>query len=241
VPPAKASPVVRALGQNLAKAVIANTVTNQRIEVQFNPGEYTLNRDNTFAQAAVPGSSAPLIQFVHGNLQTLEMELLLDTYEAHAGANANSAGDDVRPLVRKLTDLMNIDETTHAPPVLLFTWGSLSFTCVLSRAIQKFVLFRPDGVPVRARVQATFGEFRNADLEAKEIKRETADYSKVHLVAQGETLSAIAARAYGNPAAWRPIAIRNGIDDPRVLEVGSRLLIPRLPFQDPETGEVMRA
>ena len=79
-----------------------------------------------------------------------------------------------------MTDLMNIDPTMHAPPVLLFTWGSLSFTCVLARASQRYIMFRPDGVPVRARVQVTFNEFRNADLEAKEVKRETADYTKTY-------------------------------------------------------------
>ncbi len=44
---------------------------------------------------------------------------------------------------------------------------------------------------------------------------------------------------YKNARLWRPIALRNGVDDPRRLVVGQRLLIPRLPFRDPETGEVM--
>jgi nucleoid-associated protein YgaU len=101
-------------------------------------------------------------------------------------------------------------------------------------------MFRPDGVPVRARVQVTFNEFRNGDLEAKEVKRETADYSRLHVVGDGETLSAIAARVYDDPAAWRPIAVHNGIDDPRALRTGQRLLVPMLPYRDPETGEVTR-
>ncbi|MEO5817961.1 MAG: LysM domain-containing protein, partial [Gemmatimonadaceae bacterium] len=57
---------------------------------------------------------------------------------------------------------------------------------------------------------------------------------------QGETLSSIAAQVYSNPATWRPIAILNAIDDPRSLTVGRHLLVPQLPFRDPETGEVMR-
>ena len=36
-----------------------------------------------YAQAAIPGLSSPLLQFVNGNLQTLEMELFLDSYEEH--------------------------------------------------------------------------------------------------------------------------------------------------------------
>src|SRR5512145_2420388 len=106
---------------------------------------------------------------------------------------------------------MSIDPATHAPPVLLFTWSSLSFTCVLSRASQRFLMFKPDGTPVRARLTVTFSQYSNAELEAKEVKRETADYTKVHIVRQGETLTTIAAAAYGDPRIWRPIALRNQI------------------------------
>jgi len=226
----------------LEKAVITNTASGERIPVMFNPEEYTLSRENNFAQIGVPGLSAPIVQFVHGNQQTLEMELFLDTYEAHKeGSRAlNAAGDDVRELARKVTDLMNIDPATHAPPVLLFTWSSLSFTCVLGRATQRFIMFKPDGTPVRARLTVSFSQYSNAELEAKQVKRETADHTKLHVVRQGETLAAIAAAVYGDPRLWRPIALRNGVDDPRRLEAGTRLTVPRLPYRDADSGEVFQ-
>jgi len=224
----------------LEKATLTNSVSGERIAVLFNPEEYTVSKDINYAQTGVPGLSAPIVQFVHGNAQSLEMELFLDTYETHRnGSRAlTTAGQDVRALTRKVTDLMNIDPGTHAPPVVVFAWGSLSFTCVLARATQRFVMFLPDGTPVRARLQVTFNEYRNADLEAKEVKRETADYTKVYVVTPGDTLSAVAGRTYGIAALWRPIALRNGIDHPARLTPGTRLVIPQLPFRDPETGEV---
>jgi hypothetical protein len=226
----------------MAKAMIKNSDTGDEVEVLFNPEEYSLNKDNNFAQMAVPGLRSPLLQFVHGNLQTLEMELLVDTYEEHKSGNKtlNQAGQDVRDLTSRITCLLDINPDTHAPPVLVFTWGSLAFTCVLARASQRFIMFRPDGVPVRARLQVTFNEFTNADQEAKETKRETADFSQLYVVGQGETLSGIAGRVYQNPSLWRPIALYNQVDDPRRLAVGLPLLIPRLPFRDPETGEVIQ-
>jgi nucleoid-associated protein YgaU len=226
----------------LEKALITNTVTGDKVPVMFNPEEYTVSKDINFAQTAIPGLSAPILQFVNGNMQTLEMELLLDTYEPHAeGSRAvNQAHEDVRNLTRQITDLMQINPGTHAPPVLLFTWGFFSFTCVLARCSQRFLMFLPDGTPVRARLQVTFNEFRNVEMEAREVKRETVDYSKLHVVAQGETLSGIAGRAYGNPSLWRPIALRNEIDDPRTLPTGARLVIPQLPFRHPETGELFQ-
>jgi len=215
----------------LEKATIVNTDTGTKLTVMFNPEEYSLNKDNNFAQAAIPGRSAPILQFTHGNLRTLEMELLFDTYEQ---------GKDVRDETKKLTGFLDINPETHAPPILLFVWGSLRFQCVLARANQKFVLFMPDGKPVRARVTVSFSEFSNSSLEAKEVKRETADYTKVYVVSQGDTLSAIAGKVYANPTLWRPLAIRNGIEDPRALTPGHRLEVPRLPFRNPESGEVFQ-
>jgi hypothetical protein len=216
----------------LEKATITDTVTGEDIPVLFNPEEYTLNKDINYAQTGVPGLSGPITQFVHGNLKTLEMELFLDTYEAHraGGRLLNQAGEDVRKLAHAITGLMDINPETHAPPVLLFTWASLCFTCVLASVNQRFTMFLPDGTPVRARLQVTFNEFRNAELEAKE--------TKLYVVRQGETLSAIAQATYSNPALWRPIALRNEIDDARTLPAGLQLVVPALPFRDPESGEV---
>jgi nucleoid-associated protein YgaU len=226
----------------LEKASIKNTASGETTAVMFNPEEYTLSRDVNYAQAAVPGLSAPITQFVNGNVPTLEMELFLDTYEAHGsnGQAGNAAGADVRSLTQKIVGLMDIDAETHAPPVLVFAWGSLTFTCVLARVTQKFVMFLPDGRPVRARLQVTFHGYQNGDTESKEVKRQTADYSKSYVTGQGENVSAVAARVYGDPAMWRPIAIHNRIEHPGELKAGMTLAIPMLPYQDPENGETLQ-
>jgi hypothetical protein len=225
----------------LEKAQITNTVTGEAIEVQFNPQEYTLNREVNYAQAAVPGLSAPILQFVNGSLQTLDMELFVDSFEHHkvGSRTVNRAHSDVRVLTRRITDLMGIAPATHAPPVLLFAWGSLTFTCVLARTSQKFVMFLPDGIPVRARLQVTFNEYRNTDLEAREIKRETADFSKRHVVVEGETLAQIAAREYSDPRLWRAIAVANQLQHARHLPAGLSLRLPNLPMRDPDSGRVI--
>lgn len=224
----------------LEKAVLQNGNTDQVIPVLFNPEEYTLKRGVNYARIPVVGLSGPITQFVNGEAATLDMELFLDTLEAHehAGQRLNAPGADVRQLVQRVVGLMDIDPTTHAPPVLLFVWGSLSFNCVLTSATQTYVMFRPDGVPVRARLQVSFSEFRSVDLEAKQVKRETSDYTKTYVVGQGEDLSAIAAREYGKPGLWRAIALYNQLDDPRTLAVGQTLSIPRLPYRHPATGQV---
>jgi nucleoid-associated protein YgaU len=222
----------------MEKALITNSVTLDKIPVLFNPEEYTLNKDINFAQAAIPGLSGPILQFVNGNMSTLEMELLVDSYEAHEeGATKVAARSDVRDLTTKITNLMEINSDTHAPPLLIFTWGKLSFQCVLARVSQRFIMFLPDGTPVRARLSVTFHEYLDPEFESKRVNTLTADFSKEHVVLQGETLSKIAAKLYEDPQLWRPIAIFNRIADPRSLRAGQRLRVPSMPFTDPDTGE----
>jgi nucleoid-associated protein YgaU len=209
----------------------------REFEVLFNPEQYTVSRGNNFAQVAVPGLSSPLLQFSHGELRTLQMELLFDSREKHVVANRTrtEANSDLRLVLDQFLGLMDIDPDTHAPPVLLFVWGSLTFRCVLVSASQKFTLFKQNGDPLRATVTVTFNEYVNAEMEAKFTKRKTADYTKTHEVAEGDTLPGIAYAAYGDAALWRPIALRNGLTDPRRLPVGVRLVVPRLPYRDPGT------
>ena len=213
----------------LAKARITVEHTGQQIEVMFNPEEYSLNKDNNFASQSIPGLSSPILQFVAGNLRTLEMELFFDTTDARS---------DVRTQTQKVVDLLKIDPDLHAPPVLRVAWGSLQLRCVLARANQKFLKFLEDGRPTRARVTVSFSEFIDPEREAKEVNRQTANFSKVYVVQRGDTLAGIAVRFYDNASLWRPIAIANGIDQPRAIVPGQELHVPALPFTDPESGEV---
>ena len=214
----------------LAKAKITIEYSNQSFDVLFNPEEYTLNKDNNFAAQAIPGLSGPLLQFVNGNMRTLDMELFFDTTDART---------DVRDETNKVVSLLDIDSTLHAPPVLRVSWSSLQFRCVLARASQKFLRFLEDGSPVRARLTVTFNEYLDPVTEAQDVNRQTADFSKVYIVKRGDTLIRIATALYDDPTAWRPIAIANNLYDPRAISVGQSLAVPSLPFFDPLTGEVL--
>ncbi len=215
----------------LAKARITIEHTGDQFDVMFNPEEYSVNKDNNFASQAIPGLSSPLLQFVHGNLRTLEMELFFDTTQGRT---------DVREQTQKIVNLLKIDPDLHAPPVLRVAWASLQLRCVLARAGQKFVKFLDDGRPTRARLTVSFNEFIDEEREAKEVNRQTADFSKVYVVRESDTLSGIAGEFYKNPQLWRPIAVANDIDDPRSIVPGQSLSVPSLPFRAPETGEVVQ-
>ena len=216
---------------SLDRVLITNLLTGVPFYVLFNPEEYSLNKDNNFASQAIPGLTSPILQFVHGNLRTLDMELFFDTSDAQT---------DVRFETNKVTDLLKIDSNLHAPPLLQIDWGSLHFTCVLAKANQKFLRFTPTGLPCRARVTVTFNEYLDAETQVAEANLQTADFTKVHVTKVGETLWSVAGQFYEDASKWRPIALLNGIVDPRSIVPGQELRIPSLPYLDPNSGEVVQ-
>lgn len=218
-----------------AKIKVFRGSGTEEIPVLFNPEEYAINKDNNLAVQGIPGLSGPIVQFVNGNLRTLEMELFFDTWDK----SAIPKKDVRRTFTDKIVGLMEIDPELHCPPLLLVSWSSLQFRCVLARVNQKFTMFDSDGRPVRARLTCTFNEVIDPEQESRAVNRQTADFSKTHVVIQGEELSVIATKFYNDPLAWRPIAIANGLDNPREIFTGQSLLIPSLPFIDPESIEVV--
>jgi nucleoid-associated protein YgaU len=102
------------------------------------------------------------------------------------------------------------------------------FQGVLERLEQQFTLFMEDGTPVRASLSCTFKEWRTNYEDLNRQDKQSSDVAKTRIVRRGDSLSGIAAEEYRDPALWRPIALENGIDDPRRLSPGTVLLIPTL-------------
>lgn len=215
-----------ATSSGLKKAYIqvldAQGKAKDEIPVLFNPSEYSMDKSNEFANINIPGLESPLLQFVRGGLETLTMDLFFDTY---TDEKPEKEKRDVRDYTDRIVNLLKIDSDLLVPPVLKFVWGSLDFTCVLSKANKKFTMFRPDGKPVRATLSVTFNEFKT-EKSTKEKPLQSRDRTKHRILKDGDSLWLIAAEEYGDPAMWRDIAIANKIDNPRILETGSGIVIP---------------
>lgn len=205
------------------------------IDVQFNPTQYTLNKAAQIAEIAIYGIDSPVLQFIRGQNEKLTLDLFFDTTRAPAGQGESSMGEDARD-VREQTNaiyqLVKIQPRTHAPPRIRFIWGSLSFRAIVESVQQKFDLFSPSGIPLRATLSVSFREYKTLEEQLAELNLQSSDHTKRRVVKSGDTLSQIAAEEYRDPALWRRIAShpsnRSKIDDPRLLRPGTVLLIPPL-------------
>ncbi len=194
------------------------------IPVQFNPTEYTLTKGAQIAEIAIPGLDAPILQFVRGQSRTLKMDLFFDTTET----GMDDTGVDVRTLTNGFAELVRIQPKTHAPPRIRVTWGAgLSFKAIVESVDQKFTLFTPGGVPLRATLTMAMREYRTLEEQLAELNLQSADHTRTRVTAQGDTLASIAHEEYGDPRDWRRIAEANpAVDDPAAPPVGTRIVLP---------------
>jgi nucleoid-associated protein YgaU len=210
------------------------------LSVNFNPTEYTLNKGAQIAEIAIPGLDSPILQFVRGQTETLSVDLFFDSTE--------SGMDDSAVSVTTLTDqfyqLVKINGTTHAPPICFFSWGAEfpgqriysttgcqqrhGFQCLVESVRQRFTLFSPQGVPLRATLTVSMKEYKTLAEQIAQLNMQSPDATHSHVVQIGETLSQISASVYDDPTQWRAIATQNSLFNPLVLVPGTVLVIPPL-------------
>jgi hypothetical protein len=203
----------------LEKAVISNLDTGDDIEVLFNPKEYVIEKKTPWSEVNVFGMDSPPVQFTMGERKRLSMELFFDTSEEKT---------DVRDYTGKIEELMLVNAQEHRPPLLRFSWGNLSFDCVLEDLVQRFTLFMNDGTPLRAILKVVFKEYATAATQLSNTRRESADHTKRMVVREGETLASLSAREYHDSSKWRAIADANNIEDPENIQAGTIVELPPL-------------
>src|SRR5580693_7996217 len=215
--------VMQMVGQSLVQAyleIVAPRVANPIIPLCFNPTEYQLQKANNFAEIAIPGLESPPIQFIRGAAEKLTADVLVDTSDTLA---------DVRvAYVNALRGLMDLNRELHAPPIVRFTWDTEVFRGVLESLNVTYVLFTPDGIPIRAKLNMSLKEYRPVEIQIKENPTASPDFEKTYVVKRGDTLSSIAYAVYRDATVWRDIASNNQIQDPRTLQPGLVLQLPRL-------------
>ena len=215
---------IESAGQTLERAYLEIQVPandpDPIIPLKFNPTDYQIQKTNNFAEVPIPGLESPPIQFVRGGCEKLTAELLADTSDTL---------EDVRTkYTDRLRNLMRIKPDLHAPPIVRLIWDNQVFRGVIDSLNITYTLFTPDGVPIRAKLNLTMKEYRPVEVQVLETPTRSPDVDKVHTLVRGESLADVAWKGLGDPRHWREIARNNDIRDPRRVEPGTTLNIPRL-------------
>jgi hypothetical protein len=200
--------------------------TSKEIKCQFNPETLALTKSNHLTFKPDIGDDVPEVIFSGGMSSTMEVDLWFDTTDT---------GRDVRDVyVKKIRELALVDDSKGEPgqiqPTHLFVkWGKfIGFYAIIDNFREEYLLFLPDGTPVRARVHVCFKQVWDESKKGGTNPTSRTEARRTWIVEEGQRLDWIAYEEYGTTSAWRHIADTNGIANPLALRPGMILKLTPL-------------
>jgi hypothetical protein len=211
----------------LEPAVIVNTDTGEPVQCMFNPSEYTLSKQNRWERGETKGKNVPRLKFSQGGSQTLKLQLFFDTYADEMDVRIHT--EPLWQMMMVNSNKINPRSKKGEPPAVMFQWGGLVFTAVITNMTQKFTLFFKDGRPARATVDITLEQLGDeGDFAAQNPTSGGGEAPKTRIIHAGERLDLIAFEEYDDATQWRRIAEANGLTHPLRLSPGQILVVPPL-------------
>ena len=197
--------------------------------VMFNPNTYSQKYEVEYQERQGQGDTGSPQVFGTIKPQEYTFEFLFD------GTGTAFQEVDVQKVIEKFLKVTGKhDGEIHRPLYLKLVWGALVSKCVLKNAEITYTLFKPDGFPLRAKVKATFSENIEDALRVAEERKNSPDLTHLRVVKEGDHLSLMCDRIYGDPSYYTQVAAFNGLKNFRRLEVGQELRFP--PLKDLSTA-----
>jgi hypothetical protein len=194
--------------------------------VQFNPESYT---DETKIELAptepAHGDVGQEAKFKSIQPKTYAFKLTMDGTGYSEGYEGKGS---VALQIEAFRATTGFSGNTHRPRFLMLVWGRLAAVCVLESFTISYTLFSPEGLPLRATVDATFKEHKDPKTSELEQNRSSPDIDHVHVAVAGDRLPSVVFDVYRSARHTVDVARANGLDTIRRLPEGRAIVLPPL-------------
>ncbi|MBN8668813.1 MAG: hypothetical protein J0M30_15050 [Chitinophagales bacterium] len=197
---------------------------SDRFEAMFNPNKYNLKYEIEYDKKGASGSSPSAPKFSNMKQQELSLEFFLDCtgVENAEGIFVDQKVDEFLKVAYKY------EGSKHKNNYLRVTWSYLVFDSVLKEADISFVLFRSDGRPLRARINAKFLGFVSDQKRVLSDKAQSPDITHYREVKEKEKLPLLSQGIYSSNQYYLDVARCNKLVNFRKLKTGQALYFPPL-------------
>jgi len=192
-------------------------------EAYVNPSELTLSYEIEYDEASGAGTTNARMNFKKMKPGNLVLTFFLD------GTGASGRPADVQKMIEHFQQVTGYIGKIHRPNYLMLMWGTLQVRrCVLKGAAIAYKLFRPDGIPLRAVITATFTDFSDDQTRLAKAEVQSSDLTHRRIFHAGDNLPLLCHEIYGDPRLFLRVAQANGIDDFRNIAPGTAVFFPPL-------------
>lgn len=218
---------------NVTKIVIRpflNQKQDQRAGEDFtipvNPESYSQAYKVELKEKPAGGNQGSAPEYKFTSPEELKLEFTLDNTGTIEG-NVYDGTPVPKQVEKLLATVYKMQGEAHRPSILKIQWGSFfTFDCVLSSLDINYVLFKPNGEPLRAKVSASFKQYTEPQIRSRQENKKSPDLTRVIKVADGDTLPNLSYKSYGTPKYYPQVAYANKLMSIRTLRTGDDLVFP---------------
>ncbi|MBA4344508.1 MAG: peptidoglycan-binding protein [Methylibium sp.] len=203
--------------------------TSAVYKLVINPSEFSHERSICYNTRRTQGQTGNPVRFAAVNPDKLNFAVVFDGTGVVPVPAGNSAPADVNGQLKAMSDIVyRYNGQKHEPNIVQLAWGQLIFTGRLQSISTQYTLFRPDGVPLRAKSSLAFIGYLSMQEAQLSADRSSPDLSHLVLVREGDTLPLLCQQVYGDSRYYPEVARFNGLRQFRRLPAGLTLHFPPL-------------
>lgn len=194
--------------------------------IPVNPESYSQAYKVELKEKPTGGNQGSDPEYKFTSPEELKLDFTLDNTGTIEG-NVYDGTPVPQQVDKLLAAVYKMQGDAHRPSILKIQWGSFfTFDCVLSSLDINYVLFKPNGEPLRAKVSATFKQYTEPQIRSRQEKKKSPDLTRVIRVADGDTLPNLSYKSYGTPKYYPQVAYANKLMSIRTLRTGEDLVFP---------------
>jgi hypothetical protein len=193
--------------------------------VAFNPDKFSHDFKIAYDKQQAIGSSGTDSRYFKTLPERIRFSLLFDsTIELE-----ENKGKDVNTEINNFKDVVfTYNGDIHRPNYLKLTWGNFFFKGQVESMQLTYTAFSAEGDPQRAYADVTFLQTKEQATRLSEENKSSPDLTHLYSVKEGDTITMIADKIYGDPRYYLDIVRINKLKNFRVLKPGSQLVLPPL-------------
>lgn len=196
--------------------------------VMINPANYDHSYSLTYSEDDSPGKAAKTTKFKAVGPESVSINFILDDTGAVV-RNKENDGKTVAKMIVELKDVIyKYYGETHEPNFVMLIWGTLLFKCRLDSMKVEYQMFKPSGVPLRAKVSLSFKGYVDPVQESQIANRSSPDLTHIITVREGDSLPLLCQKVYKDSKYYLKVAKVNNLINIRDLAAGTKLIFPPL-------------
>lgn len=194
-------------------------------ECMFNPDTYTVQHTVQFNSQQATGNTGTDPRFLRSIPQRFSIEFIIDSTGVSSDLEIFAMPVPVQVLLFN-TVTTNVSGDIHRPNYLIVQWGTFIRDCVLESSRITYTLFDSSGIPLRAKVNASFIERQSSALNQIANMFSSPDLTHTKLVEEGDLLPLIVYKEYRTQDYYLQVAKANKLKNFRKLQAGTTINLP---------------